>query len=139
MADDTPEAALYAWLQNLPGLNNLVGGRIRTGAADVNDVRPLVVIEPPVLSPYQHTTGHAGMAESIIPIHCEGNSYKEARDISLLIFDQFKGGFHGQMHDTYVSHVVPTIRGKRPNVVGGNDQNFHSVEVQLQMVHEIPA
>lgn len=138
MPEKTPEEALHGHLQNLPGLNTLVGGRIRTGAAGAKDPRPFVVIQPPpAISPMQHTTGAVGMAETIIPIHCEGNTYKQARDISVLIFEEFKPGFHGDMNGLYVSHASPDIRAKSPAVVGGDDQSFHSVEVHLTLVHAI--
>ena len=134
-----PEEALHQYLQGLAGLNTLVGNRIRTGAAAVKDQRPFVVIEPPNVLPEQHTTGSTGLATSRIPIHCEGTSYKEAREIATLIFDTFKNGWDKttKMSGLSVRYASPRVRGKSPNVVGGNDVNFHSIEIELNLVHVV--
>lgn len=134
-----PEIALTGYLLNLTGLSTLVNGRVRTGAAHVKDKRPFVVIEPPNETPGLHTTGSDGLAETRIPIHCEGNSYKEARDIATLIFDAFKAGWDKatKMNGLSVRYARPRIRAKKPRVVGGNDVNFHSVELDLTLIHEV--
>lgn len=133
----TPEEALHSYLLGQSDLQGIVQGRIRTGRANVGDKRPFIVIEPPQVVSQQHTGGSTAFAESLIPVHCEGTSYAEAREIATKIFDKFKAGFQNLMGTLDVRNVIPLIRGKTPNVVSGDNHKFHAVELHLTIFHEI--
>lgn len=134
----TIEEGLVAFFKADAGVAALVGTRVRTGVARQNETRPFLVVQPPSIEPVYSAAGGTGLAETTVNIHCEAQSYADARELSETVRKLFRDGYQGNMQGVDVRACYARIRGNVPTVVSGDQEGFRSVTVELQIFHREP-